>query len=396
MSIYTGIIISDIHVGAFSLERIKKEYDEIFIDYISKMDKLDFLIVCGDFFDHKFYLNDKESIIAHIMLKELVEVCKEKNTALRFVYGTESHECNQYDIFSLLKIYDNIKIIKYVEEEELLEGLDVLYIPEEHILNKDSYYDKYFSNYKKYNYIFGHGVIREVTTDIAVTIENRKTQNKSRKEVPVFSSSELMYCCKGKVYFGHYHINKDIDDDIFSIGSFSRWKFGEEERKGFYEVTCNTKKNKYTNTYIENQMADTFKTISYGFNSKLFKDDSSRTEILNGIKNMADSDTYNHVRYIFNVPDTVENPESILNQINEQFKYSNNIKTEIVNGYVEKRKEQKKEQIKQDNDKYSFIFDRNIGIEEKTSKFIEIEYNKKISADEISKYLTMSVNELIK
>ena len=105
---YIGAVISDIHVGSFNVDRLHEELKVLFLDRLYDIPKLDFLVVCGDFFDHKFFLNDKEASVGYIILKEIVELCKEKNTVLRFVYGTESHECNQYDILSLLKIYDKV------------------------------------------------------------------------------------------------------------------------------------------------------------------------------------------------------------------------------------------------------------------------------------------------
>ena len=94
---YKGYVISDIHVGAFDLEALYNEYTELFINRIKKDKDVNFIIVGGDFFDHKFYLNDNSAKMAYRMLKDLITVCKEKNIPLRFVYGTESHECNQYD-----------------------------------------------------------------------------------------------------------------------------------------------------------------------------------------------------------------------------------------------------------------------------------------------------------
>ena len=88
---HTGIVFSDLHIGAMNLERLHEEYVEMLIKEIKQMEELDFLIIAGDFFDHKFYLNDKESSMAYYMLSELVDVCKEKETTIRIVYGTESH-----------------------------------------------------------------------------------------------------------------------------------------------------------------------------------------------------------------------------------------------------------------------------------------------------------------
>lgn len=391
---YKGLVISDIHVGAMNLDKLHKEYLELFIKKIINMKKLDFLVIAGDFFDHKFYLNDKEATMAYIMLKELVLACKEKNAIIRIVYGTESHECNQYDILSLMKIYDKIEVIKYAKEEELLDGLKILYLPEEYLLDRDKYYDKYFSKVKEYDYVFGHGVIREVMRDAVVHMENKNTESK-RKKVPIFNSAELNRVCKGQIFFGHYHMNQEIDNKIFSISSFSRWKFGEEGRKGFYEITCNTDKKEYKAEFIENTMADSYKTISFGYDNKIFKNDSDLQQSLNEMDAYINRDISDHVRFVFNIPNTIENPESTMNYLKERYKFKDNIKLEIVHGYIEEKRKQQKEQVKTDNEKYAFIFDRNLEMEDKISRFISIEYNKDIPIENISDYIYKSLNEII-
>lgn len=393
---YKGLVISDIHVGAMNLEKLYNEYLEMFIKYIKSMKKLDFVIICGDFFHRKFYLYDHESVMAYIMLKDLVNVCKEKDAIIRIVYGTESHECNQYDILSLLKIYDKIEVVKYAKEEELLKDLHILYLPEEHLVDSSKYYKKYFSNTKKYNYIFGHGVIREVWKDQVVHMENKESDSSNkRKKVPIFKSNELLNCCKGQVFFGHYHINQNIDDLIFSVGSFSRWKFGEEGVKGFYEITCDTEKNKYDYKYIENTMAEKYTTLSYGYNHKIFNNENDMEEALESIDKLIERDVYDHIKFVFNVPSTVENPESTINYLKEKFKNNENIKVEITHGYIDEKRKQQKEQVKEDNKKYAFIFDKSLPLEDKVSQFISVEYNKDIPSDLISDYLYKPLLEII-
>lgn len=389
---YKGIVISDIHVGAMNIEKLHTEYKEVFLSYLKNLKRLDFLIVCGDFFDHKFFLNDKETTMAYRMLKELLLICKEKNTAVRFIYGTESHECDQYHILDLLKIYENVKIIKQVEEEELLDNLHVLYLPEEYLFNKEEYYQPYFSNIKKYDYIFGHGVIREVWKEQVAHIE-KKTANSKRKKAPIFTSSELLYCCKGQVFFGHYHINYDLDEKIFSIGSFSRWKFGEEGRKGFYELEV--KKDKYKATFIENTLADRFETVSYGYDAPIFSSHEALEEASNGIDKLIENANHNHVRFIFNIPASAENPEATMNFLKERFKQNDNVKIEIVHGYMEERKKRHQEEIEESNQKYAFIYDKNLSLEDKTSRFLSVEYSKELSIEETAKYLYKPLLEIL-
>ena len=391
---YNGLVISDIHVGAMNIDKLHNEYRELFINKIYDMKKLDFLVIAGDFFDHKFYLNDKEATMAYIMLKELVLACKEKNAIIRIVYGTESHECNQYDILSLLKIYDKIEVVKYVKDEELLPGLNVLYLPEEHIMDKDEYYKDYFCNENKYDYVFGHGVVREVMKDVVVHMENKTTENK-RKKVPIFNSAELSKICKGQVFFGHYHLNQEIDNKIISISSFSRWKFGEEGRKGFYTLSCNTDKEKYEYEFVENTMADKYKTISFGYNNEIFNSSENMMNSLNELDTLVDRDIYDHVRFVFNIPSTVENPEASINYIKERYKYNDNIKVEMVHGYIEEKRKIQKEKVKEENEKYSFIFDNSIPLEEKVHQFIFITYNKNITSQKVSDYLYKQLVDIL-
>ena len=391
---YRGLIISDIHVGAFDVEKQYKEYHDIFLDYIRNLIKKnktpDFIIITGDFFDYKFYLNDKESTYAYRMLKELSLLCEDK-TKIRIVYGTESHECNQYDMLDILHFPGDIKVIKTVSSEELLPNMNVLYLPEEHMYNKHDHYKDYLYSNNSYDYIFGHGVIREIMKKAAESIES---DTSNRLKVPAFNSGELSDICKGNVFFGHYHIRYNIDDKIFSVGSFSRWEFGQEEEKGFYEVTYNPSKEKYTYKFHENTLAEKFVTVGFGYNSKVFTDNDCMQKELSKVDKMIDDGIIDHIRFEFNIPEDVENPEATINYIKERYKFNDYIKVEITNGYAEKKRQLKKEKVKEDNDKYGFIYDESLPIEEKVHRCISIKYSKDIPIKHIDLYLHNSLDEI--
>ena len=392
---YNGYIISDIHIGVNNIEKLYDEFTSIFINNI-KQDKnhIDFIVICGDYFDHKLFLNQKESSYAYTMMNDIIDAV-DSDTKIRLVYGTESHECNQYSIISKLSSIKNmdIKVVKYVEEEELLPNLNVLYLPEEHIYDKQEYYKDYFSNTKKYDYIFGHGIIREAMTVAATKAENN---TQKRKKTPVFSTAELRSMCKGETYFGHYHVNTEMDG-VYYVGSFSRWIFGEEERKGFYHVTYKSKddKTEYKHEFIENTMCDVYKTISFGYQNKIYNDTPTLDGELDKIDKMIKQKLFDHVRFEFNIPEECENPEFLINYVNEKYKFNDKVKLEIVHGYIENKRQREKEEVKKENDKYSFIFDRNMKLEDKTSYFISIEYNRDISAEKISLYLYKPLNEIL-
>ena len=133
---YNGLLISDIHIGAMNLSQIKEELENCFLSYIEnefKEKSLDFIIFLGDYFDHKLYMNDDSSKYSSKFLKDLLDRISLINPSckIRFVYGTESHECDQYDtILNNIDERFDVKVIKHVSEELLFPSMNILYIPD--------------------------------------------------------------------------------------------------------------------------------------------------------------------------------------------------------------------------------------------------------------------------
>ena len=392
---YEGILLSDVHIDRSDLDKLYNEYKSLVIDYISKMKKLDFLVILGDWFDHKLFLNSRGSEYSYKMLHDLFEVCAEKNTKIRIVYGTESHECDQYNLINNIDTFGlDVKVIKHVSEEDLFDDLKVLYLPEESIYNKSEYYKEYFSENQKYDYVFGHGVIREAMKEAAASIES---SSGNRRKVPVFSTAELERICRGKTYFGHYHVHTvlGVNDAVSYVGSFTRWEFGEEEDKGFYHISCNPSKDNYSDEFIVNTLCQSYKTIYFGYDNSIFKEESKMQDALEHFDSLVKKDVFDHLRLEFNIPEDANNPEYMINLINEKYKFNQNIKTEIKHGYIEKEKERKKKEIKEVNEKYSFIFDKNIDIAENTRHYIAIEYEKTYPVKIIETILTAPLQEIL-
>lgn len=395
-----GILIADLHIGVINTQ---KQYEEIKqrIYPCIVTEKPDFIIFLGDYFDHKFSLNDESTFYAVLIINDIINICKENdlnNTKIRFLYGTESHEWDQYKFLNAMDIDFDVRVIRYCEEEELFPNLKVLYIPEEHLYNKGEYYEKFLSTPKKYDYIFGHGVIREVMKEAAIISDNG---NSNRKKVPVFSTGELTYACKGQVYFGHYHIHTNINDTVFYIGSFNRWCFGEEEPKGFYitnriDDEYNPDEFVYDCEFVENDLTDTFKTISFGYENAIFKDQEVMEKKLNQIDNMIKDDIFNHVRFEFNIPKNSFNPEYIMNFVKEKYRFNDNIKVNIVHGYQEEKKKKEKEEIEKWNEENAPYFNKNISMEDKISHFISIEFKREIKPEKVDIYLTKELSEILK
>lgn len=381
-----GVIISDIHFGVIDDIRLIHELNDVFINELNKMEKLDYIIFNGDYYDTKLFLNSRTSDIAFNFMVKIIDIAKIKRSKIRIIYGTESHDSNQYNIFN---IYENnpdidFRVIYTVEEEELFPNFYVLYLPEEYMKNKKDFYKDYFSNKNKYNYIFGHGIIKEAMSNI---VRNIETKDSSRPKVPIFNTSELDYICKGLCFFGHYHINTNINDKFFYVGSFTRWCFGEEEPKGFYITTYNDKNDKYKFKFIQNYMAKIYRQFEYGYNSDIFISEKYLIKEMNRIDELLKYGIFDYVKLIINIPEEYPNTEFIINYLKERYNFNRFVKIIINNGINNKKERLSKEHTKQVIEKYNCIFDKSLAIENKIQYFIETKNGKNISLDKIKKIL---------
>lgn len=398
---YDGILISDIHFDAIEADRLKYELENSFLKYIYSLKKIDYICILGDYFDHRMYLNNSSISYCIEFMRKIVEICKKFNAPLRIVYGTESHECNQYKIFnSMFADEENLnwKIIYQPEEEELLPGMNVLYLPEERVYSKKQYYKDFLSNEQKYDYVFGHGVINGlVPSNMTMNFKDEDdSDNHTKKVAPIFTGKELSYICKGQVYFGHYHIKSNDKDKLFYVGSFTRWIHGEDEPKGFYHVSCDLSKEKYKQIFIENSYARKYLTLRYGYNHPVMSSNEELLKELDKCEKLIESHDVDFLRFEFNIPETHPNPQFIIEILNSRYRYNDAVKTNVVNGFTEKRKSANKELLKNTLDEYGMIFDKSLSIEDKLYYYIKKKKDRIIPVDDINKYLTGRYMEVVK
>lgn len=392
---HTGIVIADLHIGAMDLA---KQYEEIKSGLYESIKETypDFIVFLGDYFDHKASLNDGTSYYSFKIFQDILQIADEIGITpkIRFIYGTESHEWNQYQLIENYQTHHDVSVIKTVCDEELFPNMHVLYIPEEHVQSKHDYYVKYLSDYQKYDYIFGHGVIREVMKMAAIA--NDKGDS-SRKRVPVFNSGELSFACAGDVFFGHYHIHSDISDKVFYVGSYSRWCHGEEEPKGFYEISMDivNDEKRYSHTFVENESAETFVTISFGYDNPIFKSRDRLEEKLDSLDKVVKDGVYDNVRYEFNVPPNAFDPEFCLHFLQSRYKFDKFIKANIVHGYSEEKKARTKAEVESWTQANAPLFDKSLSVEDKVVFFLENEYKRTMSKEMVADYLTLPLKEIL-
>ena len=375
---YKGVMIADIHFGALPVERLYNEL-EIFLDFIEKK-SLDFIVILGDWFDKKINLNSKDAKYSTVFFERICQICIDNDIKLRIIQGTESHDNSQLEVLEILAKNKPVdfKVFYEVEEEELFPDFNVLYVPEEYINSIDEKYGKYMN--KKYDMIFGHGMIQEVK--FAALIQSSET---TMKKAPIFKSKMLCDMCYGPIFFGHIHTKDIFNDRLYYVGSYSRWKFGEEEDKGFYYVKYENDTKEFEAKFIVNNKAMKYDTIEiYEKESGFYKLNTENQ--IKYIQNLIKSFEYDFLRLQFYIPQGYENENLLINMVNESFGKYKNLKLDFkVNSKI-KSKREVEEKINLLLDKYGFIFDNKIDTYTKINKFILEKYNKDISVEKIKEY----------
>jgi len=381
---YVGVVISDIHFGVLKPMELYNQLKESFLDYIDNLAILDFIIITGDLFDSKISLNSDHAKVAIQFMKRIIEIAKKKNTKIRIIKGTESHDNKQLDVLDIFYKNENVdfKIINTVSDEYLFENIRILYVPEEYIENKDDYYKDYFS--QTYDMIFGHGLVNEV-----VFVASKQESELTMSKAPIFKTEDLLNICKGPIFFGHIHTPQVIKERFFYVGSFSRWCFGEEEDKGFYLVSYVPEKGKFKAEFIKNKLAKTYNTVRIDETSALFKENVDK--IIDNMITFINTFNADYLRFVVSIPEDYENPLLLSNMLNEIFSKFSNVKLVINNTNKLKQKKNVEEKINLLLEKYGFIFDKNIPHEEKISRFLKIKYNKNIPVNKLRDYLYQQI-----
>lgn len=379
--IYNGYMIADIHFGAMDSKVLFSELESGFIKKLKEnADTIHFIVICGDLFHNKLNMNSSHAKYAFKFLQIVIDICIENNIKLRILKGTEFHDNRQLDLVPYLYTKNcDIRIISTVTEEYLFEDLCVLYLPEEYMDNMEDFYKEYFNNHKKYDMVFGHGMIEEVSFAAL-----SQTSEITMKKAPVYSSKVLKDICRGPIFFGHIHTAQQIKETIYYIGSYSRWVFGEERPKGFMEVLYDTSNSIFKVEYIFNNSARKFETFVFETSDfyNMYEEDQYKKIITCTDK----ANDMNHIRCIFHLPnDKCDNPfyDMLPKSINNPY-----VKI-IINksGERNKKRREMNQLLTELTNKYAYLYDYGIPIEDKISRFIKSEYSKDISITDINKYL---------
>ena len=386
-----GLIMADLHFGAIDPDEFYEQLVSGIYTHIVDVDKLndhlDYIIIAGDLFDTKETFSSLVVQRVIDFLFTLLYLTDPWGTDIIIVEGTRTHDNLQLSTLETIfnhtwDFYNSrISVVSTVDETDV-RGMKMLLIPEEYVIDKDSYYKKWLSEPDKYDLIAGHGMIDKIW----YANENKTTKNDLMKHLssPVFTVEELLNAGK-MCYFGHIHTNKAYGENgrFKYIGPFTRWEFGSTTRVGFYHVTFDTETKEFTETYIENENAKNYPTLALSItegisltdlNDKL---DSMLAEIYIKCRNIA------KVRMVVNLSQKVPAWQSIKDFLVSKFGDMNNVKFILSIEENEEEMEELRETVKANR----YVFDHSIDVAQRVQLFIKTKAGREIPIEKIRYYL---------
>jgi len=332
------------------------------------------VVSLGDYFHRLFRVNEEYVLLAINVMSYLVRICRKTKTKIRLIYGTESHEMNQYRLFNYHLSSESLdmKIITTVTEESVC-GNSILYLPEEYMGDKSKHYSDTLYSGKAYDYILGHGIISEGMP----MVRYDDNQRSGEKKVPHFRAGELQEASKLTV-FGHYHVLTRMKS-VYYLGSLFRDSFGEEDPKG-YGIAEN-----HRFTFVENTEAYLYRSYRYNDSSPLYGNSDLLVGELDRIKkdnvDIFDGTRPGKIRLIFDLPSTVE--VGFREKLQSLLSSEKQITTLITETKIDQS-----ELLSSVEAEYDFILDKNLNVTDKIYRYISKKYpDTELTYDELIEFI---------
>lgn len=361
------IHIADLHFGAFNPKTQYQILQEQFLSKIVTLPKIDLISVDGDIFDHKVMSNSDVVLYASLFIDNLVSICREKQATLIILHGTYSHDYDQLKMFYHYmddKTVD-VRVITQIQFE-IVKNCRILCIPELYGV-EESIYQNFFNESGWYDEAFIHGTYKGSVFGDNVGAGRLLTEE------------DFRYCL-GVAISGHVHKGGCFNGFYYYCGCPYRWKFGEEEDKGFL-ILVHDLDTRYHYTHFEKIESFRYDTI---FLDDLISNDPK--DIIDYINNLQKTQGIDYikvrVRYPMNGSD-----KTIINNY-----YRNNPNTFVefmdISEIEEKRKE---EQIEQD-ETYGYLMDNSISDLDRFVMYINnSEGYEFITVDKLSELLSSTI-----
>lgn len=360
--------IADLHFGAFDPAR---QYDILMKQFYYpalELPKLDIISVDGDLFDHKVMSNSDVAMYATKFVDNLVGLAQQKNATLILLAGTYSHDYDQLKLFYHYMDGEfsnkvDVRVITSIQFENI-KGARVLCIPELYNID-ESVYRHFFFESGYYDEAYIHGTFE------GSVYGNNVSQGR------LLTPNDFIYC-KGFAIAGHVHKSGCFGSFFYYTGSPYRWKFGEEEDKGYLLIAhdLDTQLN-----YIQFMpiVSDTYITI---YVDELLSEDPQK--IINYIDEEKKTRNIDFIKVRIRVPISGSN-KNIINQY-----YRNNDNTFVE--FIDQEQVQKEKIKKESSDSYNYLLDDSISDLERFCMYVNENQNEQfITVSKLKEILSDSI-----
>lgn len=359
--------IADLHFGAFDPKLQYTILKEQVLDRLYLLPKLDIIVVDGDIFDHKVMSNSDSAMYACSFIDQLITIGRMKNSTIVLLHGTYSHDYDQLKLFYhyLEDKSIDIRIVTSIKFE-YIKGAKILCIPELYGVD-ESIYQRHFFHSGWYDEAFVHGTYKGSVYGDNVGNGRLLTQE------------DFIYC-KGVAIAGHVHKSGCFNGFFYYCGCPYRWKFGEEEDKGFLLLAHDLDTQIH---YVQFEKVESFRYDTIYLDTLISEDPKKITEYINNLKREKGID---FIKVRFRVPIPGYN-KTIINNY-----YRNNPNTFVEFMDTQEVEEQRQsEQIKQ-NEQYSYLIDDSISDFERFVRYVnESEGYEFITVQKLNELLNESI-----
>lgn len=338
------VLIADLHFAAFDPYTQYDILEHQFLNEIEQLPRIDIISILGDTFDHKLMANSDGIMMAIKFVDRLVNITRDKNATLLILAGTLSHDSNQLKLFYhyVADPTVDVRIVTTIQFE-MVKGAKILCIPELYGIEEEVYRQYLFgSGY--YDSAYMHGTFEG-------SVYGNNVGNGRLFDIHDFSF------CKGPIVSGHVHKAGCFDGYFYYCGCPYRWKFGEEEDKGFLIMLHDLNTGAH---YTHFNKIESFRYDTITLDQLVNNDVKSTIDYINNLKYTRGID---FIKVKFKTPITGTN-KTIINNY-----YRNNQQTfvEFMDA-GELEAEKVREQVR--NSEYDFLLDDKLSTMEKFVKYV--------------------------
>lgn len=360
------VLIADLHFAAFDPYTQYDILEHQFLNEIEQLPRIDIISILGDTFDHKLMANSDGIMMAIKFVDRLVNIARDKNATLLILAGTLSHDSNQLKLFYhyVADPTVDVRIVTTIQFE-MVKGAKILCIPELYGIEEEVYRQYLFGN-GYYDSAYMHGTFEG-------SVYGNNVGNGRLFDIHDFSF------CKGPIVSGHVHKAGCFDGYFYYCGCPYRWKFGEEEDKGFLIMLHDLNTGAH---YTHFNKIESFRYDTITLDQLVNNDVKSTIDYINNLKYTRGID---FIKVKFKTPITGTN-KTIINNY-----YRNNQQTfvEFMDA-GELEAEKVREQVR--NSEYDFLLDDKLSTMEKFVMYVNHKQQSQfITVDQLRELLEENV-----